>query len=214
MKKIALILAFGMMLAPCVKAQDCRLQNDEITLSYGRVSIPGFAYTFASIFTTALTFGYLSPEGFHSTGALTAGYWHHFSSRFSVGGNLVYENFRMNFNQYAGKDENGQILRKPSDWNNMSFTSLMPGVKFQWVNREHFGMFTKADAGGIWYHNQRIDIQADESNRETHDAGNDFGFAFQLSLIGIEAGNGHWRGTTEIGWGMEGLVQAGVKYIF
>ncbi|MCQ2083972.1 MAG: hypothetical protein MJY58_05720 [Bacteroidaceae bacterium] len=211
MKRIALTLALSILFAPCLKAQEFR---NEFDLSYGRVSIPGFAYTFASVFSTVLTFGLITPEGFHSTGAITAGYWHYLTPRFSAGGGLTYEGFRLRFNQYAGKNAAGEVLREPSDWNNMSFTSLMPGVKYRWVDRKHFGMYTKANVGMIWYHNQRISVQADENNWEQHDPSDDFGFAFQLSLIGLEAGNGHWRGTTEFGWGMEGLVQAGVKYIF
>lgn len=207
MKKIALTVAFCMLSVPCLRAQD------EITLSYGCVSVPCFAYTFASTFATVLTFGLIEPENFHSTGVVSAGYWHNFSPRFSVGGSLAYENFRMNFNQYAGKDENGQTIRELSGWDRISFTSLMPGIRYRWVNREHFGMFTRANAGGIWYHNREIDVQADEDHRETHPAGDDFGFAFQLSLIGIEMGKGHWRCMAEIGWGMEGFATAGVKYI-
>lgn len=211
MKKLALTLALSMIFAPCLKAQDF---NNEFDLSYGRASVPGVAYTFASVFATVLTFGYLAPEDFHSTGAVTAGYWHYFSPRFSVGGDLAFENFKLRFSEYRGKDAEGQSLREPSDWNNMTFTSLMPGMKFQWVDRAHFGMYTKANVGGIWYHNDQIKVKADEENWEEHESSDDFGFAFQLSLIGIEGGNGHWRATTEIGWGMEGLVQVGVKYLF
>lgn len=211
MKRIALTLALSMIFAPCLRAQEF---NDEFDLSYGRVSVPGFAYTFASVFSAVFTFGLVTPQDCHSNGALTAGYWHYISPRFAIGGDLAFERFKLRFDQYAGKDGDGNRIYEPSDWNNMSFTSLMPGIKYQWVDREHFGMYTKAAVGGIWYHDQKVSVQANETEREERPAGNEFGFACQLSLIGIEAGNGHWRGTTEIGWGMEGLITAGVKYVF
>lgn len=209
MKKLALILALAMVMPHGMKAQE-----NEISVSYGRGSLPAITYTMASVFAPVFSFGLLEIEDSHSLGCVTAGYWHYFNERLSVGADLSAELFKLCFNQYDGKDDNGKAKYRPGDWQRLDFVTLMPGVKYKWVSRSHFGMYSKLSAGATMYYQHDISVQADESETEERVADTDFSFAMQFSPLGIEAGNESVRGFTEIGFGMEGIILAGVRYIF
>ncbi|MCQ2126772.1 MAG: hypothetical protein MJZ06_05005 [Bacteroidaceae bacterium] len=209
MRKISFILIVALMMP-----RGMRAQTNEFSIEYGRGSLPAIAYTMGSIFAVAFGFGLLQIEDSYSLGCVTAGYWHYFDERFSVGGDISTEIYRMNFNVYDGKDEEGKSKYRPSDWKRMEFCSLMPGVRYKWVSRPHFGMYSKLCAGATLYHQHDISVQTDETETEELESDTDFSFAMQFSPLGIEAGNESVRGFTEIGFGMEGIILAGVRYIF
>jgi hypothetical protein len=89
----------------------------------------------------------------------------------------------------------------------------MPSVKFNWLRKNNWGMYSKLAAGATYTHFCFEDYENDRKTGEKETA-NDLFFNFQVSLIGIEAGNQHVRGFAEFGIGEQGIALAGVRYKF
>lgn len=215
---ITLILAW----AP-VKAYARTLQefpSDEISLSYGRVSIPGFAMTFGSVLGAAFSFGLAAPDHIGSTGAIGVEYFHYFNPHVAVGCAGVFEDFHLGWKVYDHKDDDGNNIYRPGNTSHNLFTSLMPAFKWRWLYKEHFSMYSKIGFGGCWQYTPEITTvstvtDADGSTHnetETTAASSSFTFSAQLSPIGMEFGGDRFKGFTEIGIGMQGLLVLGVRY--
>lgn len=198
MKKIiasalVIILAFSAKAG----AQTVGCSSNELSISYGRASIPGIAMTLGSVLGTAFSFGLAKPDQIGSSGALGIEYFHYFNNgRFAVGGLASAEDFRISWMQSNGKDENGETIYEPGPIQHSCFIALMPGVKYRWVSREHFGMYSKACGGGC------VVPGSD---------GASFSWAIQITPIGMEAGNQRVRGFLDLGFGFQGLIMTGVR---
>lgn len=83
-----------------------------------------------------------------------------------------------------------------------TYFSLMPAVKWSWMQKEHFGMYSKAGIGVLYA------AEKTSSKDDTR-----FAFDWQLSLIGMEFG-GALRGFAELGMGEQGIILAGLRYKF
>ena len=87
----------------------------------------------------------------------------------------------------------------------------MPSVKFNWLRKKHFGMYSAISAGIMFisdnvstsYHGDR-DIKSKSSTS----------FMFQGTGIGIEAGGEAIRAFAELGFGEKGTLCAGLRYKF
>lgn len=90
------------------------------------------------------------------------------------------------------------------------YFTLMPSVKFNWLRRPNWGMYSKIAAGASLRHNaiQEKDLNA----KKTTD--NMVFFNFQVSAIGFEAGTENVRGFAELGIGEQGVGLAGVRFRF
>ena len=90
----------------------------------------------------------------------------------------------------------------------------MPSVKFNWLRKDHWGLYSKV-AAGVTYakFNEKY---YDELGKNIDDkaTANDIVFNFQATAIGIEAGSSHVRAFTEFGIGEQGIALAGVRYKF
>ena len=95
-----------------------------------------------------------------------------------------------------------------------SFFSLMPAVKFNWLRRNHWGLYSKAAVGTIF--TRFADKDYDENGKRSNksDVITDWSFNWQVSLIGIEGGGEHVRGFLELGIGEQGVAIAGVRCKF
>ena len=92
-----------------------------------------------------------------------------------------------------------------------SYFSLMPSVKFNWLRRPNWGMYSKVAAGASLRHNvlqNKEDINAKKSTD------NLVFFNFHVSALGIEAGTENVRGFAELGIGEQGVGLAGVRFRF
>ena len=97
---------------------------------------------------------------------------------------------------------------------NKSFFSLMPAVKFNWLRKDQWGLYSKL-AAGVFF-GRFADKDYDENGKRASKANveSDWGFNWQASVIGIEAGSDNVRGFIELGVGEQGVALAGVRCKF
>jgi len=182
MKKLMLIAAM-MVAALNVSAQEEEPKN-EIGISYGFGSLSNLV----SVFSEAFNFGSSDQSGFWGPVALE--YYYHVSPVVGVGAVATISGCSW---------ENSSGLSKNST---STYYSFMPSVKFNWLRKNHFGMYSKAAAG--------ILVQHASNDATTKNYTN---FVYHLSALGIEFG-GQLRGFAELGWGEQGVFLAGLRYKF
>ena len=90
----------------------------------------------------------------------------------------------------------------------------MPSVKFNWLRKKHWGLYSKVAIGVTYAHIVNKDYDELGKNVEDKMTVNDILFNFQATAIGVEAGSSHVRGFTELGLGEQGIALAGVRYKF
>jgi len=197
--------------------------GDEISLSYGRASLVGVAMTFGAALGAAFTFGLARPHSLHLSGAIGAEYFHYFNEHFAVGGTAVIENAGIDWDTYNGKDSSGNSVYSPGSSNNQWFFTMLPGVKYRWLCRPGFGMYSKACVGGMMSYTPSYVTMKKTTNKDTgaesvetnvYEAKTGWSYALQVSPIGMEWGKSSWLGYTEVGVGMQGFIVAGVRYRF
>lgn len=89
------------------------------------------------------------------------------------------------------------------------YFTLMPSFKYYWVNKDYFGTYSKA-ALGVTYLNYN-----EEANGGASSSDSNLYFAWQASLIGIEAGIPNLRAFLEVGAGEQGVIYfGGIKVKF
>ena len=92
-----------------------------------------------------------------------------------------------------------------------SYITLMPSVKFNWLRRSNWGLYSKVAAGATLRHSS---IQEKDPVNPEKKTDNTVFFNFQLSGIGIEAGSENVRAFAELGVGEQGVGLAGVRFRF
>lgn len=202
MKKLSVaMLALGCLLAsPTLRAQNINeWAPNEISASYG-VSLLG-----ASINTLIDVFGIArilddetqeeiaSIRSGGSKGIINASYLYHTSSVFAVGGNVGFNRLSVQL-----QDKTGSMTAASA---NIIFA--MVDAKLNWFRRDIFGMYSKAGLG----------VMCINGNLMEENGGNLWLPTAQLSLIGMELGR-QFCGFAEIGAGMQGILQVGLKYHF
>ena len=198
MKKIFLMVAVALMTAMNVNAQNENLHH-EVSLSYGVGSIAQFGDGLGE--GIGLIFSDKEYDDGFILGPITAEYFYHFNNpRLAVGGSLSYSKWDSDVLNRKSHEKVGEC--------NRNFFSVMPSVKYYWVNKNHFGLYSKAAAGVGILTNKSKDFETMKDKKETS-----VYFMFQASLIGAEFG-GKVRGFVELGVGDQGFLQAGVRYKF
>ena len=92
-----------------------------------------------------------------------------------------------------------------------TFITVMPSVKFNWLRKKSFGMYSALSAGVMF-----ASISTNESVKQADPKAKDetlAAFMFQATALGIEFG-GDFRGFVEAGLGEKGLLCAGLRYRF
>lgn len=82
------------------------------------------------------------------------------------------------------------------------YYTIMPAIKYNWLNRTHFSMYSKAAVGIT------IFSESGTKNNKTTTV-----FNWQASLVGAEFG-GAFRGFVELGTGEQGIILGGLRYKF
>ena len=198
MKKMFLMVVAAMMATMSVNAQNSELKN-EIGVSYGLgLSLIGDGLGnslgngfFDSIagreWTNNKEFGSLSLE-----------YFRHINPKFAVGGIFSYSRF--------GEDVVKDQVKVGERTRN--YYTVMPAIKYNWVNKEHFALYSKLGIGAT--------IASSNTRHLTNNTSNSYSqvfFAFQVSAIGVEFGS-KLRGFVEAGCGEQGIILAGIRYKF
>ena len=198
MKKIILMVAVAMMTAMNVNAQNENLHH-ELSLSYGFGSIAQFGDGVGE--GLGLVFTNTEYDDGSIVGPITLEYFYHFNNpRLAIGGSFTYSKWDSDVLVRNSQTKVGE--------RNRNFFSVMPAFKSYWVNKNHFGLYSKV-AAGIGF------LQCTDNDFETHVKKDDNGcyFMFQLSFIGVEFGS-KFRGFAEAGIGDQGFIQAGIRYKF
>ena len=198
MKKILVMVAVALMTTMSVNAQ-CENLKNELNLSYGIGSTShlgdGLGEGLGSIFSDT------EFDDGSTLGPISVEYFRHFNNpRLAIGGFISYSKWDSNILKKKGDHEKvGERKR--------NYLTVMPSVKWYFVNKNSFGLYTKGAVGTTFYNSTQEDLAGKtEKDSSTH-------FMYQLSFIGLEVGK-QVRGFFEAGIGEQGFLQAGIKYKF
>ncbi len=199
MKKLFFITAVALMTATSVQAQSNGYDDTmhEVAVSGGAGSnsqiIDGFE-NLSSVLVGATT----KNEKF--TGPVSAEYFYHMKNWLGVGGILA----------YGQSKQDVYFLGVKEGVNKNTYLTLMPAVKFDWLRKKYFGMYSKL-AVGATLRNEKYNGDA-PSDKDYSDS--EFHVNWQVSLLGMEAGSPVIRGFIELGTGEQGIILAGLRYKF
>lgn len=197
-KRFSLVL-FALMAMVCVQAQD-ENPSHEIGVSYGLgVSLIGDGIgnaVGAGIFDALTGYEWTNKKNF---GTLGVEYFYHLADapRTAIGGIFTYARYGEDVEKGGVKE--GERTR--------SYMTLMPSVKYYYVNGKNFGLYSKVAAGVMM-------MRAKSESNGKSDTDSDFRFMCQASLLGLEAGSQNFRCFFELGAGEQGIILAGLKYKF
>ena len=202
MKKIFLIIAAAVMTVMSVNAQSDQPKN-EISVSYGvGVSLlgDGIGNTIGNgIFDQLSGYKWKDNKEF---GSLSVEYFRHLNNpKVAIGAIGSFSQFGETLVKKDGDDKLGDRTR--------SYISLMPAIKYYWVNNKHFGVYSKAAVGAM--------MMIDKTNNtidKKSDTDKSMYFMYQASLIGLEAGTKNIRAFVEAGAGEQGIALAGARLRF
>ena len=193
MKKIITIL-LCFLIALSVNAKDYK---NELSFTYGQFTVPQFAYVMGGVLGVAFTAGHFTFENSKFIGTTGFEYIHYTNDWFGYGGTIVCDYMTSdayNVSSEGEKTYNGKF--------NLGFISIMPNVKFSWFNRERVSLYSKIAVGsGLVFDN-------DDSLE------NNITLAAQISPIGVDFGNNSYRGFAELGIGMQGILNVGIRKLF
>lgn len=191
MKKFLVVMAAIMMTAMSVNAQD--EQRSEVGVFYGTSSASNILSVFSTMFSAAV--------GDQSSwwGPVGVEYYYHLTPVVAVGGVGVIAGCKAIDEKTNEKDLT------------QTYITLMPSVKFNWLRKSGFGMYSAASAGmmissvSIGEGVQQYDPEAEDETLAT--------FIFNVTALGVEFG-GNLRGFAELGLGEKGVLCAGLRYRF
>ena len=192
MKKILVMVVAAMMATVSVNAQDDL--KHEIGVFYGLGSASDLFSTVTSVISAA--------AGDQSSfwGPIGAEYYYHVSPLIGIGAVA----------EYAGcKAEDKKTLEKDLT---ETFLTVMPSVKFNWLRKKNFGMYSSLSAGAMF-----ISVKCHDNAKNVDPNAKDETatvFMFQATALGAEFGGEQFRGFVEAGIGEKGLLCAGLRYKF
>ena len=197
--------------------------KDEVAVSIGTVTNTQFMNVFSDLFGVlgeALITGVMT--GGHYVGtttyadekyvpALSAEYFHHISKVVSVGGIAAFNGYSRDM--YCNwQSSDGSTRKEKVGKGEKYFATLMPAVKFDWLRKKNFGLYSKAAVGVTYMFEKEVQDNHGESKKVNDDS--KLMFNFHATLLGVEAGSQKLRGFIELGVGEQGMMQAGVRYKF
>ena len=198
MKNYLVMAAFAMMTAMSAQAQSNGYDTKhEVAISYGIDSNSQIIDAFEEI-GGAMFGGKLENEKYF--GPISAEYFYHAKPWLGVGGILAYGVNTQDV--MSGSDKIGESKN--------SYLTLMPAVKFDWLRKKNFGMYSKL-AFGATLRNEKYDGYNNSNNDYTD---SEVHVNWQATLLGIEAGSPTVRGFAELGTGEQGIILAGVRVKF
>lgn len=198
MKKILLMAVAAIMLTTSVNAQRYEYPKHEIALSYGGAPLTDFLDIFESAVLVGLSVGTPSYYDEKCFGAISAEYYYRLGKIVGVGGILNYSNITRELNVSSKKY--GESISH--------FFTLMPGAKFNWIDKKHFGLYSKA-AIGVTVESKKDKLDSGGSESDSY-----LNFNFQASLLGVDFGSPAIRGFVELGFGQQGILIGGLRYRF
>lgn len=198
MKKLSFLFA-ALMAVMSLQAQDEKPRH-EIGVSYGAgVSLIGDGIgnsVGTGLFDALFGYNWTNRKEF---GSLGLEYFYHLSDdpRVALGGILTYARY--------GEDVEKDGVKKGD--RKRTYMTLMPSVKYYYVDGKNFGLYSKAAVGVMMLHSK-------SSMNSQSDSDSNFRFMGQASLLGVEAGSQNLRGFLEFGIGEQGIALIGLKCKF
>ena len=192
MKKILIMVVAAMMATVSVNAQD-ELKH-EVGVFYG----VGSASNLFSIITSSISAAAGDQSSFW--GPIGAEYYYHVTPVIGVGAVAAYAGCKAE-DKKSHKDDLSE-----------TFLTFMPSVKFNWLRKKHFGMYSGLSAGVMF-----VSVSANDNAKASDpDAKDETAtvFMFQATALGIEFGSEAFRGFVEAGLGEKGEFCAGLRYKF
>ena len=191
MKKILVMMVAALMATVNVSAQNEK--KHEIDAFYGFGSASDIFSSITSSFSAAAG----SQASFF--GPIGVEYYYHVSPVVAVGGVASYAKCK------------AEDKKTHKDDLNESFITVMPSVKFNWLRRKSFGMYSALSAGLMFLSvsfDDSVKAADPDAQKETKAK-----FMFHATALGVEFG-GNLRGFAELGFGEKGLLCAGLRYKF
>lgn len=142
--------------------------------------------------------------------AISAEYTRHLNKIISVGVIGAFNGSKSDMFCNWKDNTTGTTTKKEVGTANKFFISVLPTVKFDWLRKKNFGMYSKLAVGAtFWSERQKVN----EGNKEVAKDNGVF-FAFQASLVGAEIGAENLRAFVELGVGEQGMASMGLRYKF
>lgn len=213
MKKVFIVAAMALTLLSandsCAQVIGKDIVNkNEFSVAYGVLSNSEWVEVFQEV-VTVMFGGHTKQKS--TVGPVSAEYFYRVSPVVGIGAVGAVASFKddmLRQDVIPGTTTGETVETKIGDYTRSYFT-FMPAAKFNWLRKEHFGMYSKVAAGISYVNTNTKDIDpsvAEEKNKDVI-------FNFQASLIGIEAG-GQLRGFAEFGMGEQGVILIGIRYNF
>ena len=184
--------------------EDYYTYPNEIALNYGVGSAQTFVNLVSSIFVAIPSaIAGMELDKVRSTGTIGVSYQRSLGKVVSVGAAF---NYIRTFSTSHNKNDAAITSQYTMDW----FT-LMATARFYWFKKPAVAMYSKIGVGATLTGSSYIKKNGTELEK------GDYTFqwvkipAFQLSGVCVEFG-GRFRGFVELGIGMEGILNAGIKY--
>ena len=205
MKKIITMTVALLMGTATINAQEGYDDTrHEVALGYGWASTSQVLDVFETI-VGVMTGGKYENE--REFGPLSVEYFYHAKKWLAVGGTFIYGSNTQDIVRYDSKIDG---MKQVGDVTRNYFT-LMPAVKFDFLRRKHFGLYSKVAVGATLREEKMTsyDTAKDPSSSDYMLHVN-----WHVSPIGIEAGSAYWRVFGEVGMGEQGFFHGGVRYKF
>ena len=192
MKKFCVMVVAAMMATVSVQAQD-ELKH-EVGAFYGVGSV-------SNLF-SAITSSISAAAGDQSSfwGPIGVEYYYHVSPVVGLGAVAAYAGCKAE-DEKTHKDDLSE-----------TFLTFMPSVKFNWLRKKHFGMYSGLSAGVMF-----LSVSANDNAKASDPDAKDetlISFMFQATALGVEFGSEAFRGFVEAGLGEKGEICAGLRYKF
>jgi len=192
MKKFLIMVSVAMMTVVNVNAQD-DLKN-EIGVFYGT----GSASNLFSVYTSAFAAAAGDQSSFW--GPIGVEYYYHVTPVVGLGAVAAYASCKAE-DEKTHKDDLSE-----------KFITVMPSVKFNWLRKKNFGMYSGLSAGVMFLSVSPNDnAKAADSDAKSETL---VSFMFQATALGAEFGSETFRGFVEAGLGEKGVLCAGLRYKF
>lgn len=187
-----MMVAVAMMTVVNVNAQD-DLKN-EIGVFYGT----GSASNLFSVYTSAFAAAAGDQSSFW--GPIGVEYYYHVTPAVGLGAVAAYASCKAE-DEKTHKDDLSE-----------KFITVMPSVKFNWLRKKNFGMYSGLSAGVMFLSVSPNDnAKAADSDAKSETL---VSFMFQATALGAEFGSETFRGFVEAGLGEKGVLCAGLRYKF
>ena len=195
-KNIMIALALALYLpALAQQEEEQRCVSNEFSIGYGFHPVSGDDF---------LPDGSIFRHWIDKVGAIYGTYTHFFNEVVGVGGTYCFDPRIIDYS-YTGPLTNNPWVCSLNE----SCHSVMGHLKLNCINKKHFVLYTKFDAGVCFWGYKLTEYQPEYFGVELPDQ--HCCFAWQAAL-GIEAGNERIAGFLQCGVGMEGNLSIGIRY--